>query len=219
MTLLDEENQKWYCHKDDELYYAKEDHWGPWPKEDLGPKWNCAKCGRVLSLSSFKTIRDSVTCDCGELYEASKVVQETARRFRANMKGCYGIKSDGMINRWIHYAESAATPQGVLDRLNERVESIVPMASIVLGGPVGSMVAKGQVAKRAAKAQPSDRPVPLIGALTPEQEALTQQRLLIRKTWKDDLRGLGAVLLYLLIGIVAILVILYLAYCLGGACP
>ena len=31
MTLLEEENQKWYCHKDDELYYAKENHWGALP--------------------------------------------------------------------------------------------------------------------------------------------------------------------------------------------
>jgi ribosomal protein L40E len=31
MTLLDEENQKWYCYKDDQLYYAKENHWGALP--------------------------------------------------------------------------------------------------------------------------------------------------------------------------------------------
>lgn len=34
MQLLDEENQKWYCHKDDELYYAKENHWGALPDPD-----------------------------------------------------------------------------------------------------------------------------------------------------------------------------------------
>ena len=32
MQLLDEESQKWYCQKDDELYYAKENHWGALPE-------------------------------------------------------------------------------------------------------------------------------------------------------------------------------------------
>jgi hypothetical protein len=28
MKLLDEEKQRWYCYKDDEVYYAKEQRWG-----------------------------------------------------------------------------------------------------------------------------------------------------------------------------------------------
>jgi len=34
MKLLDEVNQKWYCFTDDELYYAKQNHWGPLPESD-----------------------------------------------------------------------------------------------------------------------------------------------------------------------------------------
>jgi hypothetical protein len=35
MTLTDEETQRWYCYKDDLLYYAKENRWGGPPKADI----------------------------------------------------------------------------------------------------------------------------------------------------------------------------------------
>ena len=34
MKLLDEEQQRWYCYKDDQPYLAKEDRWGPTPSTD-----------------------------------------------------------------------------------------------------------------------------------------------------------------------------------------
>jgi hypothetical protein len=50
MHLLDEENQKWYCSKDDEIYCAKEDHWGALPAapSTIVAVTPCT-CGRLLS--------------------------------------------------------------------------------------------------------------------------------------------------------------------------
>ena len=47
MKLLDEAEEKWYCFTDDELYYAKENHWGPLPYE--GPKFDTDVTGGAIS--------------------------------------------------------------------------------------------------------------------------------------------------------------------------
>jgi sporulation protein YlmC with PRC-barrel domain len=111
MDLLDEGQQRWYCHKDDELYFAKENVWNP---EWNGYGWilKPARVEQELASRPLYRREDLV----------SKQVYELSGRLIGSIRDV-GCSQDGhttlLLDRhgqevWIAFSEVAAVGDIVL---------------------------------------------------------------------------------------------------------
>ncbi len=178
MQLLDEGDQKWYCYRDDEIFYSREAKWGtPLGEAEAPDSWTCL-CGRKRS-ASYSFAKRIECIDCEEPHYIgvridSTVVQEVKRRFRANMRGAYGYP-DKKIDKIIASAEAASSPTRVVAYLEKTDAAIfASKAPGWFGIGLGSFAAMALNAIEVARLKP---PVPLFGTLTQELEHLTSKRL------------------------------------------
>jgi hypothetical protein len=160
MKLLDEDNQKWYCYKDDKIYYAKQNLWD----EDI----------RAMKVAELRAVEATIT---------PEIINEAERRFKACMKGCTGKSEDeidDMINRCKLMSNNAEFPKiQILRTLDSIRQQSVSGGAWFGWGPMGIAAAVAlTVGEAAYSAHRSGKiSIPLTGPLTEEQKAQVESWL------------------------------------------